>query len=51
MYKRVICLAALALWLGWTGSAAWGQENQLENAEFDQGLDSWALYGTAGFNV
>ena len=29
----------------------WGQENQIQNPEFDNGLVSWGLYGGAGFTV
>jgi hypothetical protein len=32
------------------GAAAWGQENQLLNCEFDEGLTSWARYGTTGYD-
>jgi hypothetical protein len=32
------------------GAAAWGQNNQLLNYEFDQGLTSWGRYGTTGYD-
>ena len=51
MYRKAIFSVCLALLLGWAGPVTWGQENQIQNAEFDSDLDSWALYGGAGFDV
>lgn len=36
---------------GLCGSIACGQENQIINGEFDDGLNSWNTYGAAGFNL
>jgi len=51
MSKTVICLVSFALAFGFCGSIAFGQENQIVNGEFDDELNSWGLYGTAGFNL
>jgi hypothetical protein len=34
-----------------SGPLVWGQENQIQNPEFDNGLVSWGLYGASGFTV
>jgi len=49
MSKRLIYLASFILALGLCGSIAGGQENQIINGEFDNGLISWGSYGAAGF--
>ena len=49
MYKRMICLVSFVLAFGLCGSIAIGQENQIINGEFDNGLVSWNSYGAAGF--
>ncbi|MHC4322915.1 MAG: PA14 domain-containing protein [Planctomycetota bacterium] len=55
MYWKLICLVSLALVIGFSGSMAYGQENQIVNPEFDDGLTSWGIYtytNTAeGFDV
>jgi hypothetical protein len=51
MFKRLICPATVMLMFGWGGSFAFGQGNLILNGEFDDGLNSWALYGSAGFTV
>ena len=50
MYKQLFCWISLAFVLGWAAVAA-GQENVIVNGEFDSDLDSWGLYGSAGFTV
>jgi len=49
MSKRVICLVSLVLAYALSGSISQGQENQIINGEFDNGLISWGSYGGAGF--
>ena len=51
MFKRLICLAFVVLVFGWGGPFAFGQENQIQNGEFDDDLNSWGIYGGAGFSV
>ena len=51
MYWKLICLVSFALVFGFSGSIAYGQENQIVNGEFDDGLNAWGLYGAAGFNL
>ena len=51
MYWKLICLVSFALVFGFSGSIACGQENQIINGEFDDGLNSWGTYGAAGFNL
>ncbi len=47
----VLCVTLVLL----LGTIAWGQENQIRNSEFDQGMDEWLLYEyqntTEGFTV
>ena len=50
MCRQLFCWISLALVLGWSAGAV-GQQNVIENGEFDSGLDSWGLYGSAGFSV
>ncbi|MEN6334152.1 MAG: carbohydrate binding domain-containing protein, partial [Phycisphaerales bacterium] len=50
MNKAFICLLSLVLLAG-SATIARGQENQILNGEFDNGLDSWGQYGTAGYTV
>ena len=55
MYWKLICLVSFVLVFGFSGSIADGQENQVINPEFDDGLSSWGIYTylntTEGFNV
>jgi hypothetical protein len=48
MGSRRIWWWSLVLVCAVWGAVAWGQENQILNYEFDQGLTSWGQYGTAG---
>jgi len=50
MNRGFIRLASLMLWAGFS-SALWGQENQIINGEFDDGLTSWGRYGATGYTV
>jgi hypothetical protein len=49
MSKKMIYLVSFVLGLGMCVSIAGGQENQILNGEFDDGLNSWGGYGSAGF--
>jgi len=55
MYWKLICLVSFIFVFGLFGSIADGQENQIVNPEFDDGLSSWGIYTylntTEGFNV
>lgn len=51
MNRGLTRLISLMLLVIAAGSAAWGQENQIVNGEFDDGLNSWGLYGGAGFTA
>ncbi|MBP7052894.1 MAG: carbohydrate binding domain-containing protein [Phycisphaerae bacterium] len=51
MNRARVHLVLLVLLLAGPGHLAWGQQNQIQNAEFDSGLDSWFLYGGAGFTA
>jgi hypothetical protein len=51
MSKRLIYLISSVLAFGLCGSIAIGQENQISNGEFDNGLNSWGSYGAAGFTM
>jgi hypothetical protein len=55
MYWKLICLVSFLLVLGFNGLIANGQENQIVNPEFDDGLSSWGIYTylntIEGFNV
>ena len=51
MNRDSVYLICLVLLLGWSGPVAWGQANQIQNAEFDSGVTSWGTYGGAGFTV
>jgi len=51
MSKRLIYLVSFVFAFGLCGSIASGQENQIINGEFDDGLDSWGSYGSAGFTI
>ena len=55
MYWKLICLVSFIFVFGLCGSVVFGQENQIVNAEFDDGLTSWGIYTylntTEGFNV
>jgi hypothetical protein len=45
---HLVCFISV---FGVAGSVGWSQENQIVNGEFDDGLNSWGLYGSAGFTV
>ncbi|MFH1717150.1 MAG: PA14 domain-containing protein, partial [Planctomycetota bacterium] len=45
----LLCFAILVLMCGLCGSIAAGQENQIVNGEFDDGINAWNSYGAAGF--
>jgi hypothetical protein len=49
MSKKVICLISFVLACALSGSISLGQENQIINGEFDNGLIAWGSYGAAGF--
>ena len=49
MSKKVICLISFVLACVLSGSISLGQENQIINGEFDNGLLSWGSYGGGGF--
>jgi len=53
MSKIVPCLVSLFLIVvfGTFSSTALGQENQIVNGEFDDGLNGWGQYGAAGFTI
>ena len=34
-----------------SGAIVWGQDNQIQNPEFDNGLISWGRYGASGYTV
>ncbi len=51
MNRGLVFLISCVLLLAGFGPVARGQENQIENPEFDNGLDSWFLYGGAGFTA
>ncbi|MBN2593308.1 MAG: carbohydrate binding domain-containing protein [Sedimentisphaerales bacterium] len=55
MYRKLVCFVSFILVFGLCGSTAFGQENQIVNPEFDDGLSSWGIYTylntTEGFNV
>ena len=51
MSKTAIGLVSFVVAFGLCGSIASGQQNQIVNGEFDDGLNSWGTYGAAGFNL
>ncbi len=51
MSKRAICLISFILTYALSGSISLGQENQIINGEFDNGLLSWGSYGGGGFTL
>jgi hypothetical protein len=55
MFRKLLYLVSFSLVFGFTGSVVCGQENQILNPEFDDGLTSWGIYTylntTEGFNV
>ncbi len=51
MSKRVIYLFCFVLAYALSGSISQGQENQINNGEFDDDLNSWGSYGAVGFNM
>ena len=51
MSSKLIRVMALTFVLGWAGGLAVGQDNQIVNGEFDDGLTGWGRYGTTGFDV
>ena len=50
MSKKLFRFVLCAVILGGAASV-WSQENQIQNPEFDDDLNSWGLYGGAGFTV
>jgi len=51
MNRGFVHFTCCVLLLGGFGPAVWGQTNQIQNPEFDNGLTSWGTYGSAGFTV
>ncbi|MEN6576160.1 MAG: carbohydrate binding domain-containing protein, partial [Phycisphaerales bacterium] len=51
MNRGFVFAALLVLLFAGSGPVVWGQQNQIQNPEFDSGLDSWFLYGGAGFTA
>ncbi|MHC4569500.1 MAG: carbohydrate binding domain-containing protein [Planctomycetota bacterium] len=51
MSRTSIYLACLVAAFALCGSVARGQENQIVNGEFDDGLNGWGRYGAAGFTI
>jgi len=49
MCKKLFILISFVLACVLSGSISLGQENQIINGEFDNGLISWGSYGAAGF--
>ena len=48
MSKKLICVTSFVLTFMLLGSISQAQENQFNNSEFDDGLNSWGTYGSAG---
>ena len=51
MCRRLISFISVVFILGFYGSIAGAQENQIINGEFDDALNSWNNYGAAGFTL
>jgi len=55
MCRKLIYLVSFLLVFGLSRTLAQGQENQIINGEFDDGLESWGIYTyqntTEGFTV
>lgn len=51
MTRTYIWPVSIALAFALCGSPALGQENQIVNGEFDDGLNSWNSYGATGFRI
>jgi len=55
MRRTPVCLLSFVCVLGFCGSIAGGQENQIINGEFDAGFELWGIYAyqntTEGFTV
>ncbi|MBL7146426.1 MAG: carbohydrate binding domain-containing protein [Phycisphaerae bacterium] len=51
MSKKLVCLISCVLVFALSGSISLAQENQIANGEFDDGLNAWGSYGSAGFNM
>ncbi len=51
MCRKNVRSIVIVLVLGLCGSIAVAQDNQIVNGEFDDDLNSWDLYGAAGFNL
>jgi len=49
MSKKLICLTAFVLTFMLLVSISQAQENQFNNSEFNDDLNAWASYGSAGF--
>jgi len=44
MFKRLVCLGAVMVVLGWWGSSASGQGNLIQDGEYDGVFgDSWGI--------
>ncbi len=51
MSRKVICLISFVLVFALSASISQAQENQIDNGEFDDGLNAWSSYGAAGFTM
>jgi len=51
MFTRRICLATTVLALVWAGPFALDQGNLIQNGDFDDALNSWGRYGSAGYTA
>jgi hypothetical protein len=51
MSKKLIYLTLFVPVFALSSAISRAQENQINNGEFDDGLNSWALYGATGFTV
>jgi hypothetical protein len=49
MHRKLVGLMFVVLWFAGSGSLLWGQANQIQNPEFDDGTNNWGRYGTAGY--
>ncbi len=51
MSIKLSCSVSFVLICVLSGSMSQAQENQFYNSEFDEGLDGWGSYGSAGFTM
>jgi hypothetical protein len=51
MSRKVVCLISFVLVFVLSGSISQAQENQINNSEFDDGLNAWGSYGSTGFTL